>query len=132
MTELTNIICGTCGVLHAIPKVMYDTCLEEGGFWHCPNGHLRGFRQGRHEKEAVVRERDRLKQANARLVEEAAAAERAKQRATSELKRHKKRAAAGTCPCCKRTFSNMARHLKTEHPDFVKEQGGNVVALKVS
>jgi len=29
--------------------------------------------------------------------------------------RLRKRAAAGTCPCCKRSFSNMAEHIKRRH-----------------
>lgn len=128
---LVSLVCGKCGVRHAIPAVIYDTALEEGGFWTCPNGHSRGFHQGRRQKEAVVRERDRLKQENARLAEEAAAAERSRQRAAADLRRHKKRAAAGTCPCCSRTFANMARHLKTQHPEFVREQGARVVPLSI-
>lgn len=118
--------CGTCGVPHAIPVVMYDTCFEEGGYWHCPNGHSRGFREGRHERDAVIRERDRLKQQNARLAEEAAHARAEAEKAERALSRHKKRSAAGTCACCKRTFSNMARHMKQAHPEFV---ASNVVKL---
>jgi hypothetical protein len=47
-----------------------------------------------------------------------------------EIKRIKKRAAAGTCPCCQRSFSNMATHMKRQHPDYVKESGANVVPIK--
>lgn len=28
------------------------------------------------------------------------------------------RAQGGACPCCNRTFADMARHMKTKHPDF--------------
>jgi hypothetical protein len=114
--------CGVCGVKHAIQAVRYNTCVEEGGYWQCPNGHSRGFRHGREERRKIERERDRLKQENARLAEEAATSERAK----AALARHQKRSAAGLCPCCNRTFSNMARHMKTSHPDF------NVVPLKAA
>jgi hypothetical protein len=24
----------------------------------------------------------------------------------------------GVCPCCKRTFENLARHMKGQHPTF--------------
>lgn len=121
--HLILVQCGNCGVKHAIPVFKYDSAVEEGGFWHCPNGHERGFREGKREKEAIQRERDRLKQENARLQDEIAAVERSKERVKAEMKRHKKRAAAGLCPCCNRTFSNMTRHMKTEHPDY------NVVPL---
>ena len=45
-TTLKTMQCGTCGVSHAIPVVMFDRCYEEGGFWHCPNGHQRGYSEG--------------------------------------------------------------------------------------
>jgi hypothetical protein len=34
------------------------------------------------------------------------------------LIKQKKRVGNGACPCCKRTFSALARHIKTQHPDF--------------
>lgn len=117
-TELTEIQCGTCGVWHAIPTAMYDMCVEEGGFWHCPNGHSRGYREGRNERDAVRRERDRLKQRTAQLEDDLKSARDSWNTAERELQRHKKRAKAGTCPCCKRTFQNMAAHMRTKHPDF--------------
>jgi hypothetical protein len=122
--EMKVLDCGNCGVKHAIPAVMYDNCVEEGGYWHCPNGHSRGFKEGKRAREAVQRERDRLKQENARLEEEAQKAERARLRAVGDLKRHKIRASNGTCPCCNRTFANMTKHMKTKHPDY------NVVQLR--
>lgn len=128
--------CGLCACTYAVPKVMRDYYYENGGFWKCPNGHSWGYKVGhqteRKEQERIRQERDRLQQQNARLAEEAEAAERERLKAERALKRHKKRAAAGTCPCCQRTFANMARHLKAEHPDFVREQGANVIPLKAA
>jgi hypothetical protein len=118
-----------CSIEHAIPAELDRQARETGHQIFCPLGHSWVIR----ENEAVVerRKRQRLEQENARLTEEAAEAqrekdkaERARMRAVADLKRHKIRAAAGTCPCCKRTFSDMARHMKTKHPDF------NVVPLK--
>lgn len=107
---------------HAIPQVMFDSCKREGGFWHCPNGHSRGWAEGsdKIEMNKMRRERDLAVQEQARLAEEATTKER-------EIIRLKKRSAAGICPCCTRTFTNMARHMKTKHPEML---GGNVVKLK--
>ena len=33
-------------------------------------------------------------------------------------KRLRKRAANGVCPCCKRSFKELAAHMKTKHPDY--------------
>lgn len=38
--------------------------------------------------------------------------------AHAEAERLATRANHGVCPCCKRTFSQLARHMKTKHPDF--------------
>lgn len=127
--ELKPVQCGSCGVYHAIPKTMYETALEEGGYWHCPNGHQRGFRQGRGEREAVVRERDRLKQLVAQKDDEIAQAKSQQIKAEQALKKVQKRVNAGVCPCCNRTFSNLAVHMKTQHKGYGT---ANVVPLKTA
>jgi hypothetical protein len=33
--------------------------------------------------------------------------------------RIRNRIAAGVCPCCTRTFKNVARHIKDKHPTYV-------------
>ena len=76
------------------------------------------------------RERDIAKQQLARAEDERRAAERKAEKALKETKRLKKRAAAGTCPCCSRTVIQMARHMKTKHPDFVAKETTNVVPIK--
>jgi hypothetical protein len=30
----------------------------------------------------------------------------------------KERVSAGVCPCCTRTFQNLAQHMANQHPDF--------------
>ena len=114
---LVELICGTCGVVHAIPKAMHDRCVEEGGFWHCPNGHSRGYREGKHEREKVERERNQLKQENARLQTMLSAAVHNRVQAEKSLTKLRRRTHAGVCPCCKRTFANVARHMKIKHPN---------------
>jgi predicted nucleotidyltransferase len=32
--------------------------------------------------------------------------------------RLRRRAANGVCPCCKRSFKELAAHMKTKHPDY--------------
>jgi hypothetical protein len=125
-TQLHALQCGSCGVVHAIPEIKYAACLEEGGYWTCPNGHSRGYEKGRLEREAVRRERDRLKQENARLEDEVAAARRETEKAQKKLKGHQRRVAAGVCPCCNRTFVKIAMHMKSKHPEFGQP---NVVPL---
>lgn len=131
--------CGACGVFHTVPEIVYDCHKREGGYHCCPNGHQRGWNKGTDaiERENTRLERDRLKQRTAQLEDEAKAAteraiqaEQAAGKAMAANKKLKKRAAAGTCPCCQRTFSNMADHMKYQHPDFVADTGAKVVPIK--
>lgn len=112
-------ICITCGVPYTCPEAMMENQRKIGGYHHCPNGHSQGWDKEDTEIAKLRRERDRLKQNEARLEDEL----RLERLQASKLK---KRASAGICPCCTRTFSNMSRHMKTKHPDY------NVVPLKAS
>ena len=116
---LEQLECGTCGVVFAIPLEMYNTAKRAGGWWHCPNGHCRGWEKGTEHTKIKELERDleaeRARKNEAlRRANESAEAER---KTLAEMKRMKNRAAAGVCPCCNRTFQQLARHMKTKHPD---------------
>lgn len=125
--------CLTCGVVCALPEALAENHRQKGGYFHCVNGHSQGWSKGESENEKTRRERDLLKQENARLAEVAATAQRGVQaaklavaNARKSLAHHKTRSAAGVCPCCTRSFSNMTRHMKTKHPDF------NVVPMRAA
>jgi hypothetical protein len=129
--------CITCGVIFTVPESRHVHARAEGGFFQCPNGHSQGWSKDRSERESLRRERDRLKQDQARLEDEKRQAEDAAslarvraEKAEAATKRLKKRSSAGTCPCCARTFSNMADHMKHQHPQFVAEGGTKVVPIK--
>lgn len=113
--------CGTCAVWHTIPEIVYKCYEAEGGFWHCPNGHRRGFRKGADEteRENTRRERDRLKQDAARLADDLVAQQRRAEEAEKKILQIKRRAAAGVCPCCNRTFLNIQRHMKSKHANVI-------------
>lgn len=117
--------CPSCGVIYTCPKSMLESQRKDGkGSHFCANGHSLSFRTS--ENDRLRQERDRLKQDQARLEEEVAARDRTIARERKEAARLKKRAAAGVCPCCHRTVGQMARHMKSQHPDY------NVVPLKAA
>ncbi len=120
--------CQTCGVLHTFPKIIHDNRYRDGGYWHCPNGHQWGWKEGNEEREAIRLERDRLKQQAAQKDDEIRQlrfemmhVEMQRDEAKAKHVNARKRAGAGMCPCCKRTFSQVARHMKTKHPAFKAE-----------
>lgn len=125
MTEWVAKTCPICGVNYCLERT-FDQYREKGAKgddgrpldWHCPNGHSLVYRDS--EADRLRRERDRLQQQLAQRDDEISTQGR-------RIKKLEKRAAAGTCPCCKRTFSNMATHMRKQHPEFVAD---NVVKLK--
>ncbi len=94
-------------------------------FW-CPNGHAQTFTG----KSDLEREREARESAerNSRFwleqhTQEQAMRIRTERRLIAQkgaTTRLKHRAAAGTCPCCHRTFQALSRHMQHKHPEFVK------------
>ena len=135
-TEFVTIECGGCGVEFALRRSMYDALHRSHNTFHCPNGCSRAY-NGKSDIEIL---RDKLataeqEKANAlkrkEWAEQAASkAEAAEKRAKAETKRLRKRAQNGACPCCKRTFSNLARHMAIKHPE-TPEAGKAAVAAEI-
>lgn len=117
--------CGRCGCDFVMPDGLYEAakCSPNISFW-CPYGHQCHFPAGETNEERLSRELNNQKQQNARIEDEAREARAAALKAEWATKRLKKRVAAGVCPCCHRTVSQMARHMQAKHPGFV---AGNVV-----
>ena len=127
--------CGKCGIRFAAPSQWWDQKRETGEGWYCPNGHSRVFAEP--ESVKMRRERDRLAQRVAERDDEIKrqrelreAAERREAAQKANVTKLKKRAGAGVCPCCNRTFLALQKHMQQKHPKFVCEPADNVVPLK--
>lgn len=132
--ELKRTTCW-CGTPFMLPARLLDAAQNSGHTIYCPHGHSVVWKET--EADKLRRERDRLKQDQARLEDEKRWAEQQAQmardraeKAERATKRLKKRASAGTCPCCSRTFANMAEHMKQKHPELLAEGGTKVVPIK--
>lgn len=135
ISDLDVTKCPNCGCYFGTPDGFLGNRMEDKRDFWCPNGHVMSYRES--EADKLRRERDRLKQDAARLEDErrmaSLRAEEAEGRAYKAERAHrllKKRTAAGTCPCCQRTFSNMSTHMKRQHPEFVADTGAKVVPIK--
>jgi hypothetical protein len=131
--EFTLITCckNDCGITFAVPNWWNQGKRETRKTFYCPNGHPQSF-TGASDIEKARRERDIARQQVARAEQEAAEALARAQKAELAEKKLKKCASAGTCPCCSRTFSNMATHMKRQHPTFVEEGGAKVISIKAT
>ena len=107
-----------------MPADYYNQRLADGKDFHCPAGHNQHFTQ-----------KDTLEKKNASLARQVAqerkrtndalaeAAHFRKSRdgmkgALSKSKKKLERVKEGVCPCCNRSFVNLARHMKGQHPEF--------------
>ncbi len=111
--------CRTCGCISTVPEVMNDQKAAEGGFRYCPSGHAWGWTTETCERERLRSERDRFKQQIAERNDEIERQTAMRKKAEGKLGRMTKRINHGVCPCCNRTFENLARHMKSKHPNVV-------------
>lgn len=126
---LQVINCYRCYMAFGIPREFYDDLLElrERGAVFCPScGSRQNFigesdearlkRRLAETQEEVNRQRNRRCEAEY----ETRTVKRQRNALKGHLARTKKRAAAGTCPCCKRTFQALSRHMLKQHPGYVE------------
>lgn len=124
---LEDTSCCVCGIIFAVPaEFLAERRKNKNENLYCPNGHTLSFRES---------EADRLKR---QLEAEKSARERAEREAQDErqrakrldtkakklaatIKRNEKRVGNGVCPCCNRTFQQLARHMATKHPHYPGE-----------
>ncbi len=118
ITMVTEICCG-CGVAFGMPSDLQTQFKNDPNkFFYCPNGHSQHYSKSQEQKLREEAERKlRLKE------NELANLTTTKIQLESELlktQRRLKRVHNGTCPCCKRSFSNLQRHMKEKHPEVLE------------
>lgn len=115
-TVLTVTSCSQCYVPFAVPKEFWDNGWNYGGEIYCPRGHRMTFGPGRVKEmeQEAVRLRARLDQQQAR----AAHMERSRSAVKGQLTKVRRRVGNGICPCCNRTFSDLAKHMTNQHPEY--------------
>jgi len=126
-TEYEFHTCPKCQSGHAVPKSLCESARHSNNInIHCPFGHSWIFKTKEQLREDEVRrERDRLKQQLAMkddvIAEKNTRIEMERRRvsaARGQVTKIKRRVQHGVCPCCNRTFSNLAAHMQTKHPEF--------------
>lgn len=114
--------CANCGCWFGITEWMDTKRREDASTFYCPNGHSLSFKKSLAEKE-----RERADAAERRLAatrDLLKHEERSHAATRGQVTKLKKRASAGVCPCCNRTFQQLSRHMKNKHPEFVAEPNG--------
>lgn len=116
--------CCDCGVYFGIDSYHKKRLLETGDSFFCPNGHEQYYTQ----KESLVEQLNKVK---AELQEahtnkkyyynKLKDTERSLSAAKGVVTRMKNRIKNGVCPVCNRSFDNLHRHMKGQHPNYADE-----------
>ena len=114
---LSAITCWNCGITYALPERYISERRENGGAWVCPNGHSTVF--GESEVVKLTKQLQAERRRTGEALEREKAAWRAQQKTERKFKQQRRRVTNGLCPCCNRSFVNLARHIKTQHPKEV-------------
>lgn len=114
-TETLEVTSCWCGIAVAIPSnLMRFARNHKGKEVYCPLGHTFIFKDSYEEQLQVERRRHEATRDLLRAEERSHSATR------GTLTKTKKRIHAGVCPCCKRSFQNVKRHMDNKHPDYVE------------
>jgi rubrerythrin len=122
---LTQINCGKCGGTYALNERYRAEQEKVGGTWTCPycatswgyshnNENARLRRQLDAARNNESWHRDRAERANERADQQARRAAAAR----GQVTKIKRRISKGVCPCCNRTFADVARHMASRHPEY--------------
>lgn len=120
--------CAKCKMAFWITDEFYAVARHTEQTFYCPAGHQNYYPRGESTEDKLRRERDRALQQIAQRDDEIIyvkkqrdVAERRVAAAKGQITKIKNRASKGLCPCCNRSFINLARHMAGKHPGFVSE-----------
>jgi hypothetical protein len=117
---LVVITCCRCSVPFGLPQYVERTRRQDAQSFYCPMGHEQHFPLGKSETELLREKVHDLAAARDREAQHRAAAEADNLRLRKSHARLARRSRAGVCPCCRRSFIGMARHMKSKHPEYGK------------
>lgn len=115
------ITCSKCGVTFSLPSTFVAGLRNSHDTFYCPNGHPQYF-PGETEAERLRKQLEEKERQLQFERQRATTNYEQRQKAEKRVRSLEKRASAGVCPCCKRTFQQVARHMKTKHPEFAKKE----------
>jgi len=126
---METIICYKCAIPFGVPDSYKENLINTGESFYCPNGHSQCYTEPKisvlqkkleksmHDAEAESRRlRDIIDRKNSSI----GSITRQKSAIKGQLTKIKNRVKNGVCPCCNRTFKNLADHISLMHPEWKK------------
>lgn len=122
----TVVHCCRCSVPFGMTKALNARRLNDGKDFYCPNGHPQVYSESNLQKleKELARKEDDLKYyrgRNDQLYNEKEAVKRRLSATKGQVTKIKNRVSKGVCPCCNRTFENLACHMQNQHPEFAEK-----------
>jgi hypothetical protein len=114
--EIEIVHCASCGTAFGVLASYQVDRRRDHAVFYCPNGHNNFYPQ-KTEAENLKEELKRKEQELADKVIEKIEIQNELNTANSKLERVHK----GTCPCCKRSFKDLSKHMQTKHPALFKQ-----------
>lgn len=125
---LKIVTCFQCGMRYGGDSQWMQDKIDAHGSTYCPAGHSQWYpgQSDKERAEAAAKRAQELLESERRHNQELRESCNAKDRRIAATKGHltriKNRVGAGVCPCCNRTFAQLAAHMKTQHPDYRKAE----------
>lgn len=120
--------CCNCAVQYAIPLQLQHALSNEGErfgeSFYCPNGHAQCY-AGPSEATKLRQQLEAKQREAAQTAIQLKNVRDLNDKLTMRTTRAEKKLARvknGVCPCCKRSFTALRRHMATKHPEFVTEK----------
>lgn len=119
--------CCVCGVPIVTTGSHMNQLRRDKTQFYCINGHSQSFTLT--EAARLKTQLDNERRLNGSLQAKVALLEgvnkslkRSRSVYRGRLKATKERIANGVCPCCKRSFENLRRHMATKHPHYCQQE----------
>lgn len=131
---LEPVSCCNCGITFGMDANYIRERKRDHAWWYCPNGHRQHWTQQTEAeklRDQLAREKHWREQAEARAAYNRAEAERITRRLNATrgvVTRHKKKIAAGRCPCCSHQFKDLRAHMEKRHPGWNPEREAEVLS----
>jgi len=119
-TDFVSLSCGACGVSFAITDGFYRARRRDHKSFYCPNGCCRAYNI-ESDEERLRRQLSESHQSNSSLRDRLETTRRSRAALKGQVTKIKRRVGKGVCPCCRRNFANLKRHMEGQHPDWSEE-----------
>lgn len=115
--------CCRCGVPFAMTADFQRRRLSDRDNFYCPAGHPQYY-IGERDADRAQRLASQLDMERTRRQQAEKTADyalRARKAVSTRLRKVKQRVGHGVCPCCNRTFRQLADHMATKHPGYAEK-----------